>query len=101
MRGSTMAKPIDIAREMARHFEAGKSVEETITAVRKAFPLATSAELQEACEVGRDRVEHWQEAISEDVQKLFQMIARCEPEAKIQAAFRRAKRKADALKARS
>jgi hypothetical protein len=96
-----MAKPVDIARKMARHFEAGTSVEETITAVRKAFPLATSAELHQASEIGRDRVEHRQEAVSEDVEKLFQMIARCEPEAKIQAAFRRARRKADAIKARS
>jgi hypothetical protein len=33
-----MSKAIEIAHEMARRFEAGKSVEEAITAVRETFP---------------------------------------------------------------
>src|SRR5262249_50331734 len=95
------SKSLDIARDLAIHFEAGKSVQEAIAAVREAFPSATSAELKEACQAGRDHVEHWHETIGEDVRRLFQMIALCEPQAKIDAAFARAKRRVATIRARS
>jgi hypothetical protein len=42
------SKSLDIARDLASHFESGKSVEEAIAAVRATFPTATSADLEEA-----------------------------------------------------
>jgi hypothetical protein len=54
----------------------------------------TLDELKQACLVGRDQVEMWQDTVSEDVAEIFAMIARCEPEERIKAAAERAKRRA-------
>jgi hypothetical protein len=92
-----MSNALDIAREMARHFERGKSVEEAIAAISAAFPSATSAELRRACRVGRDQMAMWRGTVSEDVAAIVDMIARGEPEAGIKAAVERAKLKAEAI----
>src|SRR5215813_3830048 len=54
--GLIMSNALAIARAMTRQFEAGKSLEETIAAISRAFPSATSAELRHACRVGRDQM---------------------------------------------
>jgi hypothetical protein len=82
---------------MARHFEAGKSVEEAVAATREAFPSATIDELKHACLVGRDEVAMWQHTVSEDVAEIFTIIARCEPDARIEAALKQAKRRAGTM----
>src|SRR5262245_2180324 len=92
-----MSNALDIAREMARHFESGKSVEEAIGATSAAFPSATSAELRRACRVGRDQMAMWRGTVSEDVAAIVDMIARGEPEAGIKAAVERAKLKAETI----
>jgi hypothetical protein len=92
-----MANALDIAREMARHFESGKSVEEAIGAISTTFPSATSAELRRACRVGRDQLAMWQGTVSEDVAAIVELIARGEPEAGIKAAVERAKLKAETI----
>jgi hypothetical protein len=92
-----MSNALDIAREMARHFESGKSVEGAIAAIGVSFPSATSAELRRACRVGRDRMATWQGTVSEDVAAIVDMIARGEPEAGIKAAVERAKLKAETI----
>jgi hypothetical protein len=90
-----MSKALDIAREMARLFEAGKSMEESISAVRNAFPSATVAELQQACLVGRHQMAVWQKTASDDALAIFEMIARGESEANIKASL--AKRRAEII----
>jgi hypothetical protein len=92
-----MSNALTIARAMARHFEAGKSVEETTAAISAAFPSATSAELRRACRVGRNQMAVWQGTVSEDVAAVVDMIARGEPEADIKAAVERAKRRAEII----
>jgi hypothetical protein len=90
-----MSNALDIAREMARHFESGKSVEEVVAAISAAFPSATFAELQRACRVGCDQMAMWQGTVSEDVVAVVDMIANDEPEGDIKAAVERAKLKAE------
>jgi hypothetical protein len=90
-KAAIMSNSLDIAREMARHFESGKSVEEAIGA------SATSAELRRACRVGRDQMAMWQRTLSEDVAAIVDMIARGEPPAGIKAAVERAKLKAETI----
>ena len=92
-----MATSIDLAREMARHFEAGKDDDETLTAVRAKFPAATIAELQHACLVGRDQVQMWQESVAEDAGEVFDMLVSGATTEEVQAAFDRTKLRAETI----
>jgi hypothetical protein len=94
-KAAIMSNALDIAREMARLFEAGMSAEESIFAVRDAFPSATVAELQQACLVGRDQMAMWQKTANDDAVAIFEMVARGVSEANIKASL--AKRRAETI----
>lgn len=86
---------VEIAREMARQLEAGRSTDEMMAEVRRAFPIATTAELMRACLIAVDHIDMWEEDASgnrrEDLGKVFDLMVSKAPEAEIAAAVERTK----------
>jgi len=52
-----MVNRFDMAREMARLVDAGKSTDETVTEMLRMFPTATAGDCQRAMRIGLERLE--------------------------------------------
>lgn len=51
----------NIAHEMARHMDAGKSHDESMAEIQRAFPTATPQDMMRACQIGYEQVCIWEE----------------------------------------
>jgi uncharacterized protein (UPF0335 family) len=56
-----MTNPFDMAREMARLVDAGKSIGEIAAEMLRKFPTATAADVQRALRIGLERIEMLEE----------------------------------------
>jgi hypothetical protein len=77
-----------MAREMARHVDAGSS------AMLKAFPTATAADMQRALQIGLDQMK-WEDEREEAVRKVADLLFNGGTDAEIKAAIERTKLSAE------
>jgi hypothetical protein len=87
---------IDMAREMARHVDAGKSGGHAVAAILQAFPAATAADMKRAMHIGLDQMEMWEEQWEEEASKAH-LLFHGGSDAEIKAAFERTKLSAETL----
>ena len=87
---------VDMAREMARHVDAGSSSDEIDAAMLKAFPTATAADMQRALQIGLDQMK-WEDEREEAVRKVAELLFNGATDAEIKAAIERTKLSAETL----
>jgi hypothetical protein len=66
----TMINHFDLAREIARCVDAGKSGDETVAEMHRLFPMATAADYARARDIGLDRVQMLEEERHEAARQL-------------------------------
>ena len=88
---------VDMAREMARHVDAASSLDEIDTAMLKAFPTATAADMQRALQIGLDQMKMWDDEREEAVRKVAELLFNGGIDAGINAAIERTKLSAETL----
>ena len=88
---------VDMAREMARHVDAGSSSDEIEAAMLKAFPTATAADMQRALQIGLDQMKMCEDDREEAMRKVVDLLFKGATDGEIQAAFQRTKLSAETL----